>query len=1505
MAASVGINLDNNNNSSTTNNGTTSRIETIDLSTSVSGNTAIYIPDDTELLALADRVVHEADAAEIALHYLTKSSSTTTTTHAPNSNDTTGTNPPAALNMTSPISKSKLSSSSSASSSPSFTSPSIPGKVQAVKLKTTLQLLAHRTATLHAAVEAIKVREHTLDEREKGLNALVTRVEELAKREEALQRNIEVLQAITDQSTLKSPVKLNTFADQEKQWKNSLRGSSTPSGTPNPNTVIPPTTPLSPSSYLTPPVSTTSSGSSGTGGGDHALSMRVSLETREHSLQEREKILNEREQLLKTKEETMEAKFAKEKEERLNEMNTMITKMKNETTTLASNGRTELDTLRASLLAEQERNQTLLKEEQAKVQTEKENVQELLRQTKEMDKTIQSERTMLGRARDEIANRNQNLEKALNDFAVRQAEFAKEAAEREQGLLSLAETVNEQRTAYETERQAGEKELQRLRNQLETDQEKFTEEQNRIRELFEEEQEHFRNQSAEERNQIQLLKEKNEKEATVIRNELTQHLLEVEMTKKKITIALSNAQEAEASAREHAAAVQELQRQNEAERAANAVTTEKLRKEALDNEQSRHQLLIEKAAVQTLELQMRDQQQHQEEELRLKENQLLVRQNDIQAREQELLVNEQKSRQTQQTVAVERNHEVEEKTQEIGELRKEIQTLQERLVQQREEMSKQTVLPSNTAEVAKLTDTLMQYQDQNRQDQETIRRLTSTIDTLQGQLQSTKDELVTAQTKAVVIPSSPSPSKETNTFEQERTALATEQANLRTRAEKVQHQEEILNKLKAELSHENEKRKSQEAMLDAKSNKLATAFQELQNRREALEARVKEVTAEAVQRTADLKTKEDELRKKEETIKEREQQITLQLQSSVPSTTNSNVMDPSYHNPEDEQLINQLTNVCKQLEERLGDAKMTAMEANSSRDHAIQEKQNALREQFTLTTKYDTVLQRLEHTENENTGLKDQVRKLETAMENAAARAHRLEEEIQAGRDGAAQQLAKQLDTLQKENQSKDTVIVTNQHRIDELVNENNKYKVNYTELVKNNQQLANDNQDYQQQLRKYKQTIAAATIARWLRQQRLHAIRSAFHTWERTVLRVSTSTTGTIVETGSSKLLRPSVQVPDSSRSSPRSGGNSIGNSRNADTSVTPATRSVNSGIFSPSSFPSAPPPSLVTPTTLTVSTVQPIHPDDDAAFNTHDETFSGGGFDFSAGSFDFSAGGNTNTTLPTVDEERDSPVRASPDTLVASSPNTGINSTEKMNVVMTPLSKNTSSSENLTGVLSPTFSTVNNYTPVSNSTSTVVVPPSSSSSSSMNIPTGSINLVDASPEFIVCSICSQSIPFDEVRHHSDICYVRNKRTNSITHGTPHHGSSGVSGLVHGVTSALRRVSHTNGGTTPGTNSRSRSSTSEDSSNVPHTTTSNHTHPKQSSMLLPSFSSLGGVGIRSTNRSRKNSIQGGTASSTSSLAVGSSNTNSSVTNSSTGGAEEWMDKSIPMMSLDEFSHAK
>jgi len=310
----------------------------------------ISVPDESELLALADRVVAEAVAADAAAAEATEK----LTSPSPNPSS-----------FLSPLKDAPIAHDPQRSLP--FGSPSIPAKIQAVRLKTTLQELSKRTGQISAAANVLKEKELKLDERaaqlesrEGEIQALLERVEALSEREQSLKATVSSLQAQVAEQQLAASVALSprhvTHAAKEQAWKNSLRSDSVFGHNDIPSSPVAGGQPVSSFSSQSqtslspaplPLVTTLPPGTPGS-----ILAIRVENELREKVFQDRERTLTEKEASI----EAQRLNIAEETKKAKENIAVMQKRSAAEAAALAQAGRAEIESLRREAIEEAQRN---------------------------------------------------------------------------------------------------------------------------------------------------------------------------------------------------------------------------------------------------------------------------------------------------------------------------------------------------------------------------------------------------------------------------------------------------------------------------------------------------------------------------------------------------------------------------------------------------------------------------------------------------------------------------------------------------------------------------------------------------------------------------------------------------------------------------------------------------------------------------------------------------------------------------------------------------------------------------------------------------------------------------------------------------------------------------------------------------------------------------------------------------------------------------------------------
>lgn len=319
----------------------------------------ISVPDESELLALADRVVAEAVAADAAAGEAADKLILT----SPITNQSSS--------FLSPLKE--TSAVNEAQRSLPFGSPSIPAKIQAVRLKSTLQELSKRTRQISAAANILKERELKLEDRaarletrESEVQALLDRIEALSEREQSLKATVSTLQAQVAEHQLAVSVALSprhiTHAAKEQAWKNSLRSESSSFDLPTSPVASGMTqtsqsqsqsqlsTPQLHTSAL-PPVTPVTPGS--------VIALRVENELREKAFIEREQCLLEKEASIESIRQGLVEETKKAKEV----VAAMQKRGAAEASALAQAGRSEIESLRRIAIEEAQRQKNELFEE--------------------------------------------------------------------------------------------------------------------------------------------------------------------------------------------------------------------------------------------------------------------------------------------------------------------------------------------------------------------------------------------------------------------------------------------------------------------------------------------------------------------------------------------------------------------------------------------------------------------------------------------------------------------------------------------------------------------------------------------------------------------------------------------------------------------------------------------------------------------------------------------------------------------------------------------------------------------------------------------------------------------------------------------------------------------------------------------------------------------------------------------------------------------------------------
>lgn len=451
-------------------------------STILPGFDDISVPNESELLALADRVVAEAVAADAAAseatHKLTSPS-------------------PLPSSFLSPL-KDAVIDHDPQRSLP-FGSPSIPAKIQAVRLKSTLQELSKRTGQISAAANVLKEKELKLEDRtallesrEGEIQALVERVEALSDREQSLKATVTSLQAQVAEQQLAASVALSprhvTHAAKEQAWKNSLRSDSLSGNSDIPTSPIagfPPSSSsfsqnqssLSPAPQLQnvsslPPVTPGSS-----------LALRVENELREKAFQDRERVLSEKEASI----EALKLSIAEEMKKSKEVIAAMQKRGAAEAAALAQAGRAEIESLRSEAKEEARRHKVEILGEKEQLSVDRralESARQAFNQVKDdvfkmRDETqrlqasldsqllsLQSERVKFEASckakHDELSERDASISAMAEALALRREEVQNSGASALQDVMIARSSLDEDRIALEKERL----ESQKARNDL-------------------------------------------------------------------------------------------------------------------------------------------------------------------------------------------------------------------------------------------------------------------------------------------------------------------------------------------------------------------------------------------------------------------------------------------------------------------------------------------------------------------------------------------------------------------------------------------------------------------------------------------------------------------------------------------------------------------------------------------------------------------------------------------------------------------------------------------------------------------------------------------------------------------------------------------------------------------------------------------------------------------------------------------------------------------------------
>jgi len=427
----------------------------------------ISVPDESELLALADRVVAEAVAADAAAgEAADKLTLTSPTTNQSSS-------------FLSPLKE--TSAVNEAQRTLPFGSPSIPAKIQAVRLKSTLQELSKRTGQISAAANILKERELKLEDRaanletrEREVQALLDRIEALSEREQSLKATVSALQAQVAEHQLAVSVALSprhiTHAAKEQAWKNSLRSdgssfelptspvalgmtqtSQTQSQSPAPQfhtSVLPPVTPGS------------------------IIALRVENELREKAFIEREQSLSEKEASI----ETIRQGLAEETKKVKEVVAAMQKRGAAEASALAQAGRSEIESLRRIAIEESQRQKNELFEEKEQLVADKKSFEAIKQAFSQTKEDILKMRDENQRLRSLLDTQTASLLSEKTAFEEKCKLRHEELSEREAAISAMSEALALRREDVQNSGASALQEVMKARSSLDAERISFEKE---------------------------------------------------------------------------------------------------------------------------------------------------------------------------------------------------------------------------------------------------------------------------------------------------------------------------------------------------------------------------------------------------------------------------------------------------------------------------------------------------------------------------------------------------------------------------------------------------------------------------------------------------------------------------------------------------------------------------------------------------------------------------------------------------------------------------------------------------------------------------------------------------------------------------------------------------------------------------------------------------------------------------------------------------------------------